>query len=38
MVDKRVVYFLIKMEGGVKEVEMGLGDFLGGAFLRPLRG
>jgi hypothetical protein len=36
VVDRRVVHFLIKMHGD-KEVEMGLGDALGGAFVRPLR-
>lgn len=36
MVDRRVVHFLIKMDG-VRGVEMGLGDLMGGAFGRPLR-
>lgn len=36
VVDRRVVHFLIKMDG-VRDVQMGLGDCLGGAFIRPLR-
>lgn len=36
VVDRRVVHFLIKMEG-VRDVNMELGDSLGGAFVRPLR-
>ncbi|KAH0445780.1 hypothetical protein KCU90_g232, partial [Aureobasidium melanogenum] len=36
VVDRRVVHFLIKMDG-VRDVQMELGDCLGGAFVRPLR-
>lgn len=34
--DRRVVHFLIKMDG-VRDVQMRLGDCLGGSFVRPLR-
>lgn len=36
VVDRRVVHFLIKMDG-VGDVSMELGDVMGGAFGRPLR-
>lgn len=35
-VDRRIVYFLIKMDG-CRDVQMGLGDLSGGRFVRALR-